>query len=82
MALQVTHPELVQEKAMKSEVSSRLRFPRPISEPPSPTSSRPPTPSASENGDDDDNEDAEDAEQKELDEREKELLTSRDPDGN
>lgn len=80
MALQRTHPELVQEQAIKSEVSSRLKFPRPISEPPSPTSSRPPTPSASEQGDD--GEEEEEDEQKEQDEREKELLTTRDPEGN
>ena len=57
----------------------RMRFPRPISEPPSPSSSRPATPSASEKGDGDDEEEDEEAAVKE--EEEKQLLTTRDPDG-
>jgi glycogen(starch) synthase len=75
MALNVTHPELVQHETAKNEVSNRLKYPRPISEPPSPTSSRP----SSVHGDDDEERDEETAE---LEEQEQQLLTSRDPDGN
>ncbi|KAI1297650.1 Glycogen [starch] synthase [Halotydeus destructor] len=46
MALHVTHPEIMADAA----TAAKIRFPRPISEPPSPSSSRATTPAPSEPG--------------------------------
>lgn len=55
-ALHTVYPELALEEAASA---GRLNYPRPLSEPPSPTSSRATTPAPSEHGSDD--EDAEDS---------------------
>lgn len=61
MALHKTHPELADDIS----TAGRFKYPRPVSEPPSPTSSRASTPAPSEKGsdDDDDDEDGHDTEE-------------------
>lgn len=65
MALHKTHPELAEDLS----TGARLRYPRPVSEPPSPTSSRASTPVPSEKGSDD-----EDSEEFDPEAEEQELL--------
>lgn len=65
MALHKTHPELAEDMSL----GARMKYPRPVSEPPSPTSSRASTPAPSEKGSDDDDESDEfdhEAEEQEL----------------
>lgn len=50
-ALHKTHPEILDEEAMANKL--KLNYPRPMSEPPSPLSSRASTPAPSEHGSDD-----------------------------
>jgi glycogen(starch) synthase len=68
MALQRTHPDLLSEEMLEA----RVKYPRPYSEPPSPTSSRASTPAPSVRGSDEEEEDEEE------DEREAELMNKQD----
>ncbi|XP_076304313.1 glycogen [starch] synthase [Tachypleus tridentatus] len=52
MALHITHPEILDEEPVNGKL--QLRYPRPVSEPPSPLSSRASTPAPSEHGSDED----------------------------
>lgn len=69
MALKTVHPEFLSEA---SALSNKIKYPRPISEPPSPSTSRGTTPTPSSPASDD--------EFDEDDEREKALLNNRDHD--
>lgn len=63
MALQKTHPELMTEDTM----AQKIKYPRPISEPPSPSTSKATTPASSPVPSDD-----------EQEEEEKKILNNRD----
>jgi len=63
MALHKTHPELFEEDL---SMAGKFKFPRPVSEPPSPSSSRASTPAPSEKGSEDGSDDEEHPEEKEL----------------
>jgi glycogen(starch) synthase len=66
VALHRMHPEILTDDSM---AGSKMKFPRPISEPPSPTSSRATTPAPSEPGSDADSD---------IDEKELQILNSKD----
>lgn len=65
-ALQATFPDVQEDE--EQPVSKRFSFPKPISEPPSPSSTRGPSPAAS-----DDEDEADDAASHDSDEEEREL---------
>lgn len=67
MALHRTHPEIMAEEA----VAAKMKYPRPVSEPPSPSSSRAHTPNPSEHGSDNEEETVD-----EQDEIEREILSN------
>ncbi|PRD28487.1 UNVERIFIED_CONTAM: GlyS [Trichonephila clavipes] len=54
MALHKTHPEVLEDDAVRNKL--QMKYPRPMSEPPSPLSSRASTPAPSEHGSDDEDE--------------------------
>jgi glycogen(starch) synthase len=63
-ALQATFPDVLEDE--EQPLPRKLNYPRPISEPPSPTSTRGPSPSSSKHGsDDEDDADSHDSEAEE-----------------
>uniref|UniRef100_A0A646QF50 Glycogen [starch] synthase n=1 Tax=Hemiscolopendra marginata TaxID=943146 RepID=A0A646QF50_9MYRI len=63
MSLNRTHPELFEED---TTMAAKMKYPRPVSEPPSPSSSRASTPVPSEKGSDSEEDEDEHPEEKEL----------------
>lgn len=61
-ALQAVYPDYVDESAMYYQAENGLNYPRPLSAPPSPTSSKHTTPHGSRHGSDDEDEDSVDDE--------------------